>query len=727
MAFELEALVGHMYVAGGRTIKTTPPGALCEVAPRTAARGREIDTLFILVLPSGNVAPNTFYEQMSLMAAERYFSNTGSVTSALRDVFNTLNFNLFNHNNSGRKHYEANMIAAVMRGTDLYVARAGAATLVLQNKKERKTVPESLTDDDKLFKPPLGVQPIPEVEMSRFVLEKGSRMLLSDVSVAEITEENLVKSILAENIERVLDELKLLVTLQIQLMAVEFVPPEQPVMIPAATGQSSAVIGAEIAAARAKTGTQTAEAVQENSEVKPEKAPRPKRRTAQNRLKKRAKDGVVSVARSTGHGMTAIGNLGDKLVGGEANPQQKRRNTALITGAVIGIPAIIVAVVMFSWVLNIGQTQYEECVNRASSTADVARTAPVDSSQIAIITAWDTTLQIIGECEGLRPEFEDSILQSLRLEAQLAIDAPRGITRLQVKALWASQDEGANIRELVLTGLNIYALDNNNSVVYRIQLNENGTSLASMPQPLQFMTQGARVDGNIIGKIIGITYDEQRDLIVALDENGLMVTCRPLFINQCEAQQLQGFENVRNPIRITMWQNFFYVLDVGTPQIWRFTPIGNTDDFANAPTEYYVTGVIPANLERAIDFEIGSSGTAIGGDVFVLFGDGTMTRHRGGDALGFAFQGFPDGLDTPDRATTQAMFLNDSPIKTGFYAVSRPYRTIYYTTTAGTFQTAYQITDETLFERLNDVVVDPEQDIIYAASGNAILYLDGGR
>lgn len=138
MAFELEALVGHMYVAGGRTIKTTPPGALCEVAPRTAARGREIDTLFILVLPSGNVAPNTFYEQMSLMAAERYFSNTGSVTSALRDVFNTLNFNLFNHNNSGRKHYEANMIAAVMRGTDLYVARAGAATLVLQNKKSAK-------------------------------------------------------------------------------------------------------------------------------------------------------------------------------------------------------------------------------------------------------------------------------------------------------------------------------------------------------------------------------------------------------------------------------------------------------------------------------------------------------------------------------------------------------------------------------------------------------------
>src|SRR5690606_37195618 len=201
MAFELEALVGHMYVAGGRTIKTTPPGALCEVAPKRAARGREVDTLFVLVLPSGNVAPNTFYEQMSLMAAERYFSNTGSVTSAIRDVFNTLNNNLFEHNASGRKHYEANMIVAVMRATDLYVARAGAATLVLRHSGTTKTVPDSLTDDDKLFKPPLGVQPIPEVELSRFTLDSGTRMILSDDSIAEITAEKLNQALVASNIE----------------------------------------------------------------------------------------------------------------------------------------------------------------------------------------------------------------------------------------------------------------------------------------------------------------------------------------------------------------------------------------------------------------------------------------------------------------------------------------------------------------------------------------------
>ncbi|MBC7870407.1 MAG: hypothetical protein H7Y09_06170, partial [Chitinophagaceae bacterium] len=52
MAFEYEALVCHLYVVGGRSISAAPPGALVEVAPRKAARGREADTFFTLVLPS---------------------------------------------------------------------------------------------------------------------------------------------------------------------------------------------------------------------------------------------------------------------------------------------------------------------------------------------------------------------------------------------------------------------------------------------------------------------------------------------------------------------------------------------------------------------------------------------------------------------------------------------------------------------------------------------------
>ncbi|MGB7337572.1 MAG: hypothetical protein WBC91_01680 [Phototrophicaceae bacterium] len=724
MAFELEALVGHMYVAGGRTIKTTPPGSLCEVAPKRAVRGREIDTLFVLVLPSGNVAPNTFYEQMSLMAAERYFSNTGSVTSAMRDVFNTLNNNLFEHNASGRKHYEANMMIAVMRGTDLYVGRAGAATLVLRHSGETKTVPERLTDDDKLFTPPLGVQPIPEVELSRFILDSGTRMLLADASIAEITDEKLNQALVASNIEEVLDDFKLLVTLQIQMMVVEFVPPEQPVMVPAATGQSSAVIAAEVAAARAKTAAKQSLPSDDLDVAKA--TARPKRATPQDRLKERTRNGIVSVSRGLGHSLMRIGNLARIFIGGDPTPKQRKRNTALIAAIGFAIPTILVMTVMFSWVGNVGETVYEECFARANSGAAVARSIQSEQpdNRGSLLTAWSTTLRIIDECQAYRPDFFDPSLETIRTEAQFAVDTISGITRRTANVLWASPNADANIRELVLQGVDsIYAFDNTNSVVYRLQLNEAGDSVIS-EQLVRSMNIGARVEGNTLGRIVGIAYDNQRDRIATLDENGVLVSCRPLTIDQCESQQLVGFEVVTNPTRLTFWEDRLYVLDTGAQQIWRFSPIGTTGNYGNPPIDYYQGAVIPPNLDRAVDFAIGSNST-IDGHVYTLFEDGTMAHFLGGSNEGFTFRGMPDGLEAPTDTTTQAMFLNDSNVFTGFYIISRALRTIYYFTTAGTFQNAYRVDDESLLERLNDVVADPEQNTVYVASGNAILAFNG--
>ena len=116
MAFELEALVGHLYIVGGRVINVNPPGALVEVAPPDAANGREGDTFFLLIVPSGSIAPTTFYQQLSTLAAERYFSMGGSVTIALRGMFQLINRNLYEHNlahsESQQQQFETSMIAA---------------------------------------------------------------------------------------------------------------------------------------------------------------------------------------------------------------------------------------------------------------------------------------------------------------------------------------------------------------------------------------------------------------------------------------------------------------------------------------------------------------------------------------------------------------------------------------------------------------------------------------
>ena len=150
MAFELEALVGHLYIVGGRVINVNPPGALVEVAPPAAAQGREGDTFFVLIVPSGSIAPTTFYEQLAQLAAERYFNMGGSVTIALRTMFQQINRDLYQHNlehaEAGRQRFETSMIAAVLHEDDVYVGRVGPVVSVLQTAGLTLTFPKiSLT------------------------------------------------------------------------------------------------------------------------------------------------------------------------------------------------------------------------------------------------------------------------------------------------------------------------------------------------------------------------------------------------------------------------------------------------------------------------------------------------------------------------------------------------------------------------------------------------------
>lgn len=716
MPFELEALVGHLYIAGGRTIKTTPPGALCEVAPRRAARGREVDTFFTLVLPSGTIAPNTFYQQMALMAAERYFSNTGSVTSALREVYNSLNNNLFEHNQGNRTHYEAAMLSVVLRSEELFVARVGAAALALYSNAETVTFPADLNNDEALFKPPLGVQPIPEVEMSRYKLHSGSRVLLADANIAEIQPDKLRDALQAATLEEVLEQFKLLVTLQTQLLVAEFVPPEEPVPVPTVTGQSSAVLAAEIASRRNRPRSPEPAAAPETRDELPME--RPARRPRQP-----AKRILASLARQGGHGLRAIGDLLDRVFVGKS--ENRRISPTFLMGTVIGVPVLVIATVLLSWVLNVGQTAFEECVTRAQNAANFARSVESNDPS-SVIASWQTTLTIVGECNDLRPDNTDASLTEIQREGQAVIDRLNGISRRSAIPVWTSPDEGANIGTLVLQGLDLYALDTTTELVYRVQLSGDGLSASGNPQPIANMRAGARVESlglNLAG-LIDIAFDPDNNLIAAVDDNGVLVRCRPLFINQCDHQRLLGTENWGTPIAIHFYLGNLYVLDIasgGSGQIWRYEPIGG-DNYSSPPIEYFRASVRP-DLSAAVDFTISAAAnTLTRGQIYVLRDDGVLSAFFRGEAVPFLFSGFREGQELTS-VSTQAMYLNDSPIDTGFFITSRPTRTIYETTAAGTFVAAYRVTDESLLERMNDIVVDAEQGIIYVASGNSIFAL----
>ena len=701
MPFELEALVGHLYIVGGRAIRTTPPGAVVEVAPKKATRGRETDTFFALVVPSGSVAPTTFYDQMALLSTERYFNASGSVTAAIRNVFTTLNQNLYEHNTSGGQHYEASIICAVMRGYDLYIGRVGPAMAVLQHNGKTITFPGDMHNDEALFKPPLGVQPIPEVKMSRYRINKGSRLVLGDVNLAEQPTERITNAMVAINLEAMLDGLKAMVTTHAQVMAVEFVPPDEQAAVPVATGESTTKITTELAAVRAKTRTQ------EMNELAAQK-----NKSTVEVIQKHAKKSIGNAAKRTAQGVNLLGKGVEKVFPEPKDKEEQKQMTAgAVRTAVVAIPLVIMAAVVLLWVSNIGGSQFEVCLTDAEGVAHLARN--IDSSdRTGVIGMWQATLEKIRECDEFREN--DSSLNALRQEGQQVIDTLNNIKRRQAIPLVSFPD--ARIRNLALQGLDLYALDETSSLVYHVQIGADGMS-AARSEPLPNMRQGATVDGITLGEIIDIAFDEQANAIVALDRAGVLVRCDPRIIMQCEAQRVIAAENWQNPVAITLWQGRLYVLDVGSGLLWRYEPSGGS--YASMPTEYF-EGQQRPNLENAVDFDITTGGT-----VYFLYSEGVMTSHFGGQAQPFGFSAFPEGQELHTYGA-QAIFLNDSPINTGFFIVSRSIRTVFETTLAGTFVDAYRIFEEEKFALLSAVVADPGQEIFYAASGNTIFSIAQG-
>ncbi len=698
MAFELEALVGHLFVVGGRVIKTTPPGALCEVAPKKAARGRETDTLFVLVLASGSNAPVTFYEQMATLAAERYFATGGSVTSALREMLNTLNNNLFEHNASGRKPYEASIITAVLRNTELYVARVGATAAVLRHGGNLSTLPENLNDEEALFLPPLGVRPIPEVQLKRFDVDNGSRLLLVDNNVSELKLDNISQAMVASNLEVALEDYRLMVTSQTQAMLIEFVPPEVTAPMPVVVGESSKVIASELANAKPVTPPIT----------KPDVPKVPKKPNPVLMFFKRIFSGI---AWFWGSFFTAIGQLLGRLLGRSADAPTVRYSAGVLSALVFFLPLGVVMIVVVAWAAGIGETRFEECVRQAQDAASIARSLST-GNPTSTIAAWTATQLKVNECDTLR--VGDPTLAALKTETLQVLDRLQSVERRTLVTLAVLPN--ANITSLLLRGLDLYALDNTNSLVYRLTLGADGMSVAGTPQPIINMRRGASVDGLTVGNIIDITYDDQLNTVASLDTNGTLVRCPPRFIMQCDAQRIQASETWRNPVAVTMWQSNLYVLDVGSNQLWRYSSSGG--NYSGVPTEYF-GGATRPDLTSAVDFAISTAGNTRG-SVYTLYSNGVLTRHFSGEPQSFGFAGFPEGQNI-STASPNGFFLNDSPIDTAFFFISPSIRAIYETSIAGSFIASYRVDQENMLAVLSDVVAEPSQQVVYLSSGNGIF------
>ncbi|MBI1277389.1 MAG: hypothetical protein GC179_04610 [Anaerolineaceae bacterium] len=712
MAFDFEALVGHLYVVGGRSLATQPPGMLVEVAPKKAARGRELDTIFILVTPSGDVtAPAAFYDQMANLAAERYFNSTGSVTAGLRSVFNSLNQDLVDHNGEGKRHYEANLVCGVLKDNELFLARVGAGIALYRHMGEMNPFPTDFTSDEALYRPPLGVQPVPDIRMTRYGVMQGSRLVLSDSRLADLDMGRMTAALCTNEIADVLVGYKELVSTQMTMMAIEFVPPETP---------SPASVKDERSSSRAPSASTTQSASATSSAAEGQSTPETSEPASRRvdgvfvaQLKAIAAGIVLFFARI----LASINRILDRIF--PPPPEGKRgwfRTSTAIAISIL-IPVAIVVLVAGLGLASTGITEFETCVGDASKTANVARSIN-STDRAGTLAAWNAVVSKVGECDKLHPN--DPTMISLIREAQSVKDALFQIERRHVVALKSFQN--ANLTRAVLQGQDLYVLDSQNQLVQRIALktNDDGTVEAASSEPMTAMRRGAVIGQYRVSDLIDIVWSDDTTQITALDKDGLLIQCSPRFRQDCEVQKLLRSESWVSPLKMELWEGRLYLLDPGANQIWRYDSTGGS--FASSPIEYFAGDVRP-QIQNAVGFGIYSSGTT-GGSIFILTADGQTTKWLGGKQTPFVYAGFPDGQQL---AGADSFYLNPDPIGQGLFITQRSSRTIFETSLSGTWFGSYQVYEEDKFASLNGVVADANLQIVYVLSGNSVFVLDTKR
>jgi hypothetical protein len=708
MAFDFEALVGHLYVVGGRSISTSPPGALVEVAPRKAARSRESDTFFTLILPSGDeAAPTLFYEQMARLGAERYFNTTGSVTAGLREVFTTLNQDLVEHNAGGKRQYEANMLCAVLRGDDLYVGKVGSGMALYRHGGETQAFPANYSSDEVLFGPPLGVRPIPDIKMANYKVMHGTRLVLADEHLADLDLEKMARAMSAADIGAVLTDFKDLVASRITLMAVEFVPPDAPSPLPVRVAESTARPASSAGGAQSTPTTPMTSTAETAVVAGPDVGGR--LGDASVEVRDRTRRGIGALALKLAGGLDAINRLLEKLTPQPAEGQKRLVTATRLTGVVVLLPVAIVVLVIFLTVTGAELTEFDLCVSEAMKTADLARSInPNDIN--GVLAAWNAVIIQAGRCDELRTG--DPTIADLTREGQEVIDRLSQVARRDTFPI-ESFPNGA-LTKVVLQGLDLYVLDDQNELVYRVTLTSDGrAAIPNSRQPIPAMRLGAAVGEYTVGDLIDIDWSEESNALFTLDTRGVLIACSPQFLQQrCDAQGLLGTEIWVDPVAITVWQQRIYVLDPAANQIWRYEPSGGT--YPNAPTEYF-SGEGRPDIRAAVDFAIDSDGA-----VYLLFSQGVISKFISAEPQPFSFAGFPEGQSL---TSADAFYLDDNPIALRMYIVSRASRTIFEVSKAGTFFNSYRTFDEGQFASLANVVVDQGQQFMYALSGNAVFAL----
>lgn len=733
----LETFTAFVHVADGVAQEGSAPGVAIFEPPRRADRVRAHDRLFVLVeLQGAGPAPVRLYRELAALIGESYYQNTGSHTAALRAALLAANERLFRDNTSAAPGTQitGGAVCAVLRPAPnaaemlLFAAHAGMPVAYLAR--------EGLLDRFPPFDPdephgPLGVTQAPDVRFLQETVTTGDVLFLIESRITRLMTEprvgDLIVDARAEEVARALhthvrdSDLAGLV-IEFGKPAAESAPAKTAGSAPAAAGPKISLPALRLPG-RATNPPDTTVAEQAPAAV-PAESPAlpavPDEETGEPHGPARPALGLAARGLFTraGHaialGLSRLsGGLGVLIARTLPEPASERRplraqglvpNWAVWLTAVL-IPLVVVTLTVTVW-LQRGRSLAGEEAFQLALTEEKAALALPDQQSPEALQHWRNVLTALDDAERRGKSGNDVL--ALRARALAVIDKAEGVTRLQAQLL-RDFGEGSQPDRVIVQELNVYSLDAARGMVYADDLTANLVLQNPQSQPIiypELQVQSLKIDKALDMTWMAAGGTQPKSNLLVIDQKGQLLTYSPA-AGLVRAAPLRGSNQWGNLRAVTTYLDRLYILDTTGGHIWRYVPSDPNGQFEQLPEAMEFAG--PPAYAEVVDFAIDTHGR-----VYVLYGDGRITRYEGGAAEPFAMTELEQPLTRP---TT--FFIGPDPLISSIYVAEPATGRIVRFSQAGKLLDTYRVTGDA-FNDIRALYVDEINGRFFVTGGTKL-------
>lgn len=682
----LEADVALIHIAGGDARVSPPPGTLALTPPRRSARGRNEDMLFLSLGASGSAVPAPSpVDSLARQASQAFFGTPGTVTAALREAAAEINQRLLaiNQQEGVASHLEGRLVAAVLRGQDLFIAQCGPgqAILVRAGQITRFSSEEANAR-------PLGVSVSPHVRFHHAQVRAGDLVILTTFPPplwSDPTVSGLADLEPAQAVERLVAASgQDLTGMLLRLAEPSVAPGRVSLASPVATAVSTE-------APRAETGAE---------------APRRGLRRQPSGRSQAVRQAVYLLTRP----FAQIGQAAARVVPALAPATPRTAPPpAVLAATAIAVPLVVVALVTVVYLRRGRGEQYQQFLSQAQTAVVAAQLKP---SLEEARPDWEAAAQWVAEAEryGDTPE-----LEALRTEVQAALDQLENLTRLEfAPAVSGGFGPRARIRAVAATSNDLYVYDESVPEIYHAWFTGRAYEIDRDFDCIETLRPSLAP-----GRIVDVMIQPEPGAlgtqgVVAVDSTGALVYCAP--------GSLPAAGNLTPPDTgwgqlkaVDLSGDYLYVLDPKANQIWIYAAADGL--FVGTPAIYF-TEVIQS-LNHAVDL------AATQDELVILYDDGLV------DVCRRPQERAPDGslrirvecdqnVQLAGATSTLTDVIYSPPPEPSLYFLDPQGGSVYQYSLRLAYQGRFLPTPP-LEEELTDLAVGPPRDL-FLASGDQVFF-----